>query len=496
MKRVFNNRPLCFAAAALATGIIAAVFIFKSTVAISIFISLLFLLSVLLIVFKKTRRFTYLTVFILLGASLFSLSNYVYNLNSVALENTQISATVDSEIIVYDGKTFFYVKDILADGKKIKGRAKVSTSAFEPDFNAGDIVLLEGNIKSLAFDPLDTYFTSAYSQRNTLKINAGAVTKSLECAPNFVLKLEMKLKSAFFKTVKEDTASICISLIYGDKTAINSELYNDIKLSGLAHILAVSGSHITVLCAALYYLLKKLKLSKKVSSPILIVLLFLYSFFCGFSPSVLRAFLMASIFLVADALGIKKDNFSTLALSGIIILMFNPLALFELGFLLSFASVAGILLLYRSFDKVFKKSGKLLSPIISTNLAANIMTYPIVASSFKVFPLFSMLANILILPFISVIFIVLLIFALFVVIVPYPSVLIIFDYLLLPFKTVVFFASSLDISKIDIVPLKIMAIAYYFCAVLFSRFISLQKKYKVILALLVTAVCLVISIIL
>ena len=494
MKRIVNKRPLCFAAAMLSVGIVLGLLAVDNIISRIVLISLFFALTVTFAFIKKLKRIFYLPLAIMVGAVSFYGAHDLYIAKSVNENDTVYFATVASEILVEDDTTSFKIKNIYLNGEKLGGTARIYlSSASAPEFSAGDEVEIRGNLKSSEFNALDSYFASAFSLRNTKVGFAQQVKLMTEKQPDFMLGLEMKLKRAFYQNTKDDTASICISLIYGDKNGINQSLYDDIKLSGLAHMLAVSGSHITILAAAIAFLLNKLKVNKKLSGAIVIVLLFFYSLFCGFSPSVTRAFIMSTIFLLSATFGKKFDPLSTLSLTAILILIFQPVDLFEIGFQLSFASVLGILLFYRSFNQVFRKTGKVFSPIISTTLAANITTYPIMAQYFTVFPVFSLISNIIILPLFTFLFVLLLIFAVFVLIFPFPTILLIFDYLMIPLKAFFLAVGSLKVSGIPILPLGIMSVAYYFDVIVLSRFVFLKMRTKIALTSTFTAVCLVVA---
>lgn len=497
MKRIVNNRPLCFAVAMLSVGIVMGLITAENLIIRLVLLALSLVLLLVFCIIKKTRKLFYLPLFLIVGAvSLFGARD-LYISKSVKEFDAVYQGTVASEVLVQEGSATFRIKDITLNGKKLGGTARIYFPLdTEPEFNAGDIIELQGSLTSSEFDAVESYFASAYTLRNTKTGYIKEIKLLSDRKPDFLLGLEMKLKRAFYQNTKEDTASICISLIYGDKYGINKELYDDIKLSGLAHMLAVSGSHITILAAAIAFVLNKLTSKKKLTSAILIVLLFLYSLFCGFSPSVTRAFLMSTIFLLSSAFGKKFDPLSTMSLTAILILVFQPVALFEIGFQLSFASVAGILLFYRSFNRAFRKTGKVLSPIISTTLSANIATYPIMAQNFGVFPVFSLIANIIILPLFTFLFVLLLIFAVFIMLIPLPAVLIIFDYLILPLKAFFLAVGSVKISGVSITSLGIMSIAYYFAFIVLSRFVFLKKRTKVILVSSVTALCLVLALLL
>ena len=120
--------------------------------------------------------------------------------------------------------------------------------------------------------------------------------------------------------------------MFGDKNFISDSLYDDVKVSGLAHTLAVSGLHIGIFAAFLNMILKKCKAKSLIRLIVVGIVLMIYLAFCNFPASAVRAYVMILCIMFAGVIGAKRDNLSSLALAGIIILGYSPLSLFASGF--------------------------------------------------------------------------------------------------------------------------------------------------------------------
>ncbi len=196
------------------------------------------------------------------------------------------------------------------------------------------------------------------------------------------------------------------ALLVGDTSYLKGDSILGFRYTGVAHIFAVSGLHVGFLYGFLKLALKILKVKKKPSIMIILSLIFLYVWFCGFSPSCLRAFYIILFVSLSEILDFKYDKISVLFLSAILILLINPLYLFDLGFLLSYTAYSSIILLTRPISRWFSK---FLPDKIAKHLAPYISAYlgvmPISISSFGYYSAFSMLFNMIIVPIISVVYI-------------------------------------------------------------------------------------------
>ncbi len=496
-KRLFNKRPTCFAVFFLLLGILIGESCYGEYKLLRLIpLCLVFASFIMLLSFKNTRRFAYLPLFLVCGIISICASNDIFDSKKYSAVNSNMQATVSSEIIVENDNAYFFVDEItLENGMKLKGKAVLYCHIYsEPDYNAGDVIKLKGNITSILHNRFDTYGVSWRAKNINFKISAlETPTKIAEKSPSFPLSFQMLVKKIFYENSDENTASICQALILGDKNGMDDGLYDNIKNSGVAHILAVSGLHITALSTALYFLLNKLKVNKKWSFLIVLVLTFFYVMLCGFTPSSVRAFIMSSIFTFGSAWRQKNDSLTSLSLASLLILFFRPTALMEVGFLLSVFSILGIIMLYKPMmkpaekflDKVSPKKhiGKKCLEMCAVSISTNVYTYPFVAYFFKAIPVLFILTNLFLVPYMMSIYIILLVLTAFALITGLYGTVFIMNYLLVPLKAISslvgnlsFATASVSISVVGMVFMPIILIVS-------SRFIFLKKSSKIVLIL-------------
>ena len=155
--------------------------------------------------------------------------------------------------------------------------------------------------------------------------------------------VQTNMKKNINAILNKEEAALCIGILVGDREAISEETEDNFKKSNLTHMLAVSGSHITYIITALAVLLGRT--DKKLTKIITIVILLFFMALTGFTSSVIRACIMGILVLIASMLHRKSDTINNLGLSSLIILLFNPYAIIDVGFLLSYGGTIGIVLL-------------------------------------------------------------------------------------------------------------------------------------------------------
>jgi competence protein ComEC len=202
---------------------------------------------------------------------------------------------------------------------------------------------------------------------------------------------------------RSDGAALLTSVLLGDRSDLPDEVSDNFQIMGVSHLLAISGLHVGILAMALTTFLRRLKLSYKWRLPILVIFLSIYSLMTGLSPSIVRASLMMIFYLVGEALGQRADRITGLALSMLIILIISPLALFQAGFQLSYAAVAGILLLSQRFTEgPLRRLPGALREITAVNLSAQLATLPLMAWYFGRISILSFFVNLIIVPIFGV----------------------------------------------------------------------------------------------
>src|SRR5690606_2255256 len=151
------------------------------------------------------------------------------------------------------------------------------------------------------------------------------------------------LTAQFYKLgYSEETQGFIQALLFGIKTNLNDEIQQQFKDFGILHVLAVSGMHVVLLFSTISYVLRKLRVSKNVITVILIVFLLIFSLMAGFSGSVVRASLMCLMTIVGTLTGRRIHTINLLVGSMLLILLFDPNYLFDVGFQLSYLAVFAI----------------------------------------------------------------------------------------------------------------------------------------------------------
>ncbi len=171
---------------------------------------------------------------------------------------------------------------------------------------------------------------------------------------------------------------------------------------GAVHVLCVSGLHVGIIYLVFGFLLSFIKNRGRVrwlKAALLLVVIWFYAFLTGLSPSVWRASVMISLFIIGENLRRDKDKYNTLAASAFILLVINPLLLHDVGFQLSYAAVFGILLMYQPVYGILYFKKKFLDLIWSfsaLSLSAQAGAFPVAAHYFHTFPVYFLLTNLVV----------------------------------------------------------------------------------------------------
>ncbi|MCL4440820.1 MAG: ComEC family competence protein, partial [Firmicutes bacterium] len=157
------------------------------------------------------------------------------------------------------------------------------------------------------------------------------------------LSFKHKLMSVISGTMSGRHAGLMGGILFGSCGLIDFEARNDLALTGVVHILSVSGYHVALLAAFCLFLGQALKLNRVNVSLLTVLITAFYTVMAGASPPALRAMIMVWVLLLAHYLERDYDWQSSLSLAALLILLFKPLVLFNAGFQLSFVATWGIL---------------------------------------------------------------------------------------------------------------------------------------------------------
>lgn len=204
--------------------------------------------------------------------------------------------------------------------------------------------------------------------------------------------------------IKGDEFGVAAAILLGYDDNLTPELRQSYSAAGSMHILCVSGMHVGIIFLMASFLLgfmdrkKWLKMTKQV---ILLALIWFYALIAGLSPSIMRASIMISLCIIGDILNRKGFTINSIAASAFILLCINPTNFFEIGFLLSYSAVVGIVVLEKPiYNLVYIKNKRLdkLWEIEAVALAAQIATTPFTIFYFNQFTTYFWLSNIFLTP--------------------------------------------------------------------------------------------------
>ena len=504
MKRFFNFRPIVLFCLMFVIGILLGLAYMNSFLPVLISVlSLVFVFSLSLAIIKifKIRKkvfavfwklkyvFCICFAVIFMGFLVFNLSVTVYNAKDIKERQYEFTGTVFAvnkdegegylSLILENIKVLDEFRNIKSLADKTLLTLKLDLDETEEEYinlNLKAGLKIEGVASFKNIKLIDGFSVNTYGLRNGFRYFAYCDGYEIfDGQAGLISGIRQYAADLLEENLSEDVYPTAYALIFGDKSLIKSETMEAFNLTGMAHILAVSGLHVGILMAFLFFIFRKLRIGYKYQFVVSFLVLLFYAMLCSFSPSVLRAGLMCLIYLLSKLLKRPYDSFSALFFAALIILTISPLYLFDSGFLMSFFAVFTIILLMPKFKMLFKFLPEFLNNLISASLAAQIGVLPLVSLYFGFVPILSIFFNILIIPLVTVIYI----FLIILLLIPVPFMFSLPQILLEIVLFIVRLGSLLSFSNVKFV-FNNGFIIYYSIILLVSMLIFLRRKFKII----------------
>ncbi len=204
--------------------------------------------------------------------------------------------------------------------------------------------------------------------------------------------------------LNDDSYAFISALTLGYKEDLSESLQEAFRISGTAHVLAVSGLHVGIIYIVInlmFSFLGKHGNPNIIRQLIVIILLWAYAFFTGMSASVVRATIMLTINCVSKMFNRKGFTYNTLIAAAFFILIYNPFNLFDVSFQMSFGAVFAILFFQPKFKALYTPTNKVLGYIynlFTISLSAQLGVFPLVLYYFGTFPIYFFITNLLVVP--------------------------------------------------------------------------------------------------
>ncbi len=419
------------------SGIIFSYFVSINFAFLSISIFLLLFLALLSLKKRLLSAFFLLCTIFSLGALGYQNSkiippNSIFRFISEGRAQVWIKARLCSQIdtlylSAYKKKLAFILRVLAVENKgvwqSVSGKVRATLFMEQPDFEFGDTLVLKGEILQPqgALQTRDFNYKEYLARQGIYGIfQIKPETIKIVCQSRNILRYVFRLKDKFRgiinKTLPYPHQAILSALILGDRQGIPRIIKESFSKTGTVHILAISGLHVGLISYIFFLFLKILRIPYHTSCWVLIFLINAYALLTGANAPVVRAALMATVYLAGLLLRREGNILNTLALSCLLILIFNPQQLFNAGFQLSFLSVLSIITLTPLLESYLmpgylKTSGKANRWIlfrekakryvvraIAVSLSAWLGVVPIVGYYFRLITPITILANLLVIP--------------------------------------------------------------------------------------------------
>ena len=340
-------------------------------------------------------------------------------LGTYQLDNSILKTRIDKNLIFKglvhnisfqdedQGKYTIIVKELQEGNKKIELKEKTILKIIgKKELKLGDEIVFEGILK----EPMENTNPNLYNYKlnllsnkihTTINIRENGILgiNSKDRPLKYVLReaCEDKVNSTFDSYLNEKSSSLMKSIVLGEYSYLEEDItkYRDL---GLAHILAVSGLHIGIIAGFIVFILSHLGVKRNITIIITLATIWFYGYLIGFPPSLLRANIMFSIICYAFLAKEPYDPINSLFLSMFVLLIINPLWIFNLGFQLSYIATLSITYFtpkLRDFFYLYK--GKVFSTLYGL-LAVHIGLLPVQAYYFNRLSIISILSNLILAP--------------------------------------------------------------------------------------------------
>lgn len=411
------KRPVFWILLAFVLGEVIAVFDLNIAVP-CIVLAIIVIRKIIIKAYEDMGAFVVIFFTLIMGFMLMSneitTRNHIYDLK----ENTVI---VQGKIYKIENTAFgtnIYLKGVeVENGEKSVSVKRIFVNTEKiPNVKIGNIIKVKGKLRQFEeaankgnFDSRKYYLSLGFYG----KIEAGTIeviNSDYSGIRQELYELRMEIIERLEKLCSDNKGIFSIinnkngiigAIILGDKTDLDSDIKELYSVSGIAHILAISGLHISFIGMAIYRLLRRrfrFLFSAAVSIPVVLS----FGIMSGFGISTIRAIIMFILKIIGEVLGRKYDAITAISLAGLVLLVQNPFVVCNSGFQMSFGAIIAIVLILPIVEEILNTDNKIIK-VLSANFTISLVMNPILAWNYYELPTFSFLLNIVVVPLMSVV---------------------------------------------------------------------------------------------
>lgn len=404
-RKIFHSRPLFYGFLALMLAMTTTRYVFAGDVKYIVFVGLVLVAFIAYAIWSKK----YFILLITLVTFLFGCGWYFVGIKTAESKvyegNCVITGRVSDDYSIAGYYASATLKDVTINGNEEKN---ISATFFDYDeeLGAGDIIAFEAKVNNVHFFELESFRSDYY--RDGVAYEAGVNGSNVVVTGNSLdadESFRLKMKDVLYESMGEENGAVAFAVLFGDKTDVDHSVLDSYKMSGVVHLLTVSGLHVGFLITLLGFILKLCHVKRWWNLLVCSIFLGLYAWLCGFSPSILRAGVMGLVLLATKYSGKCYDQLNSLGLAGILIILISPLSALDVGFQMSFFCVLGIFVVSPWLTKLFRNFlPKFVAESFAISLASQIGIMPFLGEIFSVFNFLSFFINLLVIPLFSILY--------------------------------------------------------------------------------------------
>jgi len=407
-----KRRPAFFLAAALMTGILSSYLLIKmeliDILKIFIFIEIVYLFFYIFFILNSSKNSIYiwlLILFLILGSVLYSFQEYKYRSNYSCINSAdeglnKVLAEIKFDIGDLESDQIC-LKPVRINGKKTKYGKIILNSKMIKRFNDGDLVSLELKLNK----PTPALNPGAFSYLKYLKKQEIYLQGwdphniSLLRQKKTFRNLIINIKKIFIKKINclfsKDKAAFIKAILLGERKYLSYKQESLLRNAGASHLLAISGLHMGILIFTFSFILFKLCSERRNALYLLSILTFIYIIMVGAAISIIRAALLALLFLWSDEFNREGDFLNIISLTLIVNLIIDPSALFSVSLQLSYILVLALFYLTPLFNQF-------LPVFFAVSVSAQLSSLAVVAYYFNEYSFIALITNLWAIPLITI----------------------------------------------------------------------------------------------
>lgn len=495
-KKWFNYRPLCLIFIFLLLGSFFAFHLFKNMPwAISIAVAVFILILINAIVKKNLKYFLVPFIAFIIGVGCYHVAYKAFYSSNIEAPK-EIQARIYLVDKPYGNSIYLEADSCVFDGNKRDENIIIYLYDYSQKFEnieIGSVIkFTPSNFDHVTLEKEDSINAGFYYQNLKYRVTASiSNVEYLETNTTFSEQIKQTIKARVKNGLTNENVELAYSAMFGEKEMLADMQYDSFKLSGVAHLLAVSGLHVGIIVGALAFFLNRINVKRWGKFSIVATFLMIYAYICNFAVSIIRASIMYLILLLAEILGREYDSLNAISLAGIVIFLINPFSLFDISFLMSFSCVVGIVLMSKSISKALKtmRMPKFLRDGFALSLSTSIALLFIMCYYFANLNIISLIANIILIPLFTIAFVIIFIFSLISLIFPFITYLVYpVNYLLSFINLIANVLGNLPISNLATIHVSFVTILIFMTLLtLLSRICVANRKEKVVITLPIVA---------